>query len=402
MRPARSGVACASLVDVDLLKQVKQLERENASLRHAVLLLHEVSNLLHKSLEFEAACYAVLTGVTAGVGLGFNRAMLFLTSRADRAFLEGTMAVGPADEDEADRVWRQIEAGADDLPTLYQSGLAARDAHAAIDRRVRSLRIPVEGASMIAAALRAGKLVHGTPGGDDLDGLLDLETGVAAPLQGAEGVVGVLYADNRFTRKPSDPVIEQVFSLVADHAGRAVENARRFEREARAARTDALTGLGHHGALMERLAEAVDHSRATGQPLSLVMIDLDNFKSVNDRHGHLVGDALLAGLAGRLRSQLRGGEGAFRYGGEEFALVLPGASAAAADAIAERVRRAVADDPFAVSQEQSLRVTCSLGVVTLVPGMSVLELVDAADQALLDAKRAGKNRVVRSHLVRPH
>jgi diguanylate cyclase (GGDEF)-like protein len=374
--------------------RLEQLERENAALRHAVLLLHEVSNLLHGSLEVEAACYAVLTGVTAGVGLGFNRAMLFQTSRVDPSVLEGTMAVGPADRDEADRVWKRIEAGNHDLRTLYQAGLAAREAHAPIDRQVRALRLKVDSAALLTLAMKEGRLVLGAEGVGDLDGLLDLETGVAAPLKGAEGVVGVLYADNRFTQKRCSPEVAQVFGLVADHAGRAVENARRFEREARAARTDALTGLGHHGALMERLAVTVTESRTNGRPLSLVMIDLDNFKGVNDRLGHLAGDALLAGLSERLRAHLRASELAFRYGGEEFSLVLPGVDTAAATAIAERIRKAVADEPFVVADGQSLRVTCSLGVVRLRPEMSVLALVDAADQALLDAKRTGKNRVV--------
>jgi diguanylate cyclase (GGDEF)-like protein len=381
-------------------ERIEHLERENKALRDAVLLLHEVSNLLHGSLEVQAACYAVLTGVTAGVGLGFNRAMLFQSSRVDPAVLEGTMAVGPADEAEKDRVWKQIEAGQDDLRTLYQAGLRARDAHAPIDRQVRAVRLRADGGSLLSGAMREGRLVHGEASQDSLDGLLDLDTGIAAPLKGAEGVVGVLYADNRFTGQRCSPEVAQVFGLVADHAGRAVENARRFEREARAARTDALTGLGHHGALMERLAVAVAEARASGRPLSLVMIDLDSFKGVNDRLGHLAGDALLAALAERLRTHLRAGELAFRYGGEEFSLVLPGVDGAAANAIAERVRKAVADEPFTVADGQSLRVTCSLGVVQLGPGMSVLALVDAADQALLDAKRSGKNRVVNASRAR--
>lgn len=222
-----------------------------------MLLLHEVSNLLHGSLEVEAACYAVLTGVSAGVGLGFNRAMLFQISRVDPSVLEGTMAVGPADEVEADRVWREIEAGNDDLRTLYQAGLIARDAHAALDRQVRAVRVALDGRSLLARAMREGRLVHGHAGDDEVDGLLDVATGVAAPLKGH----GVLYADNRFTGRRCSPELAQVFGLVADHAGRAVENARRFEREARAARTDALTGLGHHGALMERRRRADPRGR---------------------------------------------------------------------------------------------------------------------------------------------
>lgn len=372
-------------------ERLEALERENAALRHAIVLLHEVSNLLHGSLEVEAACYAVLTGVTAGVGLGFNRAMLFEVDRADPKRLVGMMAVGPADEVEADRVWRAIERGQDSLPALYQSGLAARDAHAPLDRQVRTLRL--DDASILSTALGEGRLVEATEEDDDLDGLLHLSTGVAAPLKGANGMLGVLYADNRFTERKCSAEVAQIFALVADHAGRAVENARRFEREAQAARTDALTGLGHHGALMERLTGAVADARANEQPLSLVMIDLDNFKGVNDHFGHLAGDELLAALAARLKAHARTGSMAFRYGGEEFTLVLPGVDVVTATAIAERVRLAVADEPFIIGGTRRA-VTCSLGVAALSPGMTVHSFVDAADQALFRAKRSGKNRVV--------
>lgn len=285
--------------------RLEELERENAALRHAIVLLHEVSNLLHGSLEVEAACYAVLTGVTAGVGLGFNRAMLFEVDRENPSRLVGMMAVGPADEVEADRVWRAIERGQDSLPALYQSGLAARDAQAPLDRHVRALRLDVEDESILSTALCEGRLVEATEEDDDLDGLLHLGTGVAAPLKGVNGTLGVLYADNRFTERKCSAEVAQIFALVADHAGRAVENARRFEREAQAARTDALTGLGHHGALMERLTAAVVDARANEHPLSLVKIDLDNFKGVNDHFGHLAGDELLAALADRLKAHAR-------------------------------------------------------------------------------------------------
>lgn len=374
-------------------ERLEELERENAALRHAIVLLHEVSNLLHGSLEVEAACYAVLTGVTAGVGLGFNRAMLFEVDRENPSRLVGMMAVGPADEVEADRIWRAIERGQDSLPALYQSGLAARDAQAPLDRHTRALSLDVEDASILSTALREGRLVEATEDDGDLDGLLHLGTGVAAPLKGVNGTLGVLYADNRFTERKCSPEVAQIFALVADHAGRAVENARRFEREAQAARTDALTGLGHHGALMERLTAAVVDARANEHPLSLVMIDLDNFKGVNDHFGHLAGDELLAALAARLKAHTRTGSMAFRYGGEEFTLVLPGVDLVTASAIAERVRLAVADEPFIIDGTRR-SVTCSLGVAALSPGMTVHAFVDAADQALFRAKRSGKNRVV--------
>jgi diguanylate cyclase (GGDEF)-like protein len=350
-------------------ERLEALERENAALRHAIVLLHEVSNLLHGSLEVEAACYAVLTGVTAGVGLGFNRAMLFEVDRADPTRLVGMMAVGPADEVEADRVWRAIERGQDSLPALYQSGLAARDAHAPLDRQVRALKL--DDASVLSTALREGRLVETTEADDDLDGLLHLSTGIAAPLKGVNGTLGVLYADNRFTERKCSAEVAQIFALVADHAGRAVENARRFEREAKAARADALTGLGHHGALMERLTGAVADARANEHPLSLVMIDLDNFKGVNDHFGHLAGDELLAALAARLKARtLRTGSMAFRYGrrGVHPAFCPASTPRHREAAIAERVRLAVADEPFIIGRHATLQVTCSLGVVGALTG----------------------------------
>jgi diguanylate cyclase (GGDEF)-like protein len=180
--------------------------------------------------------------------------------------------------------------------------------------------------------------------------------------------------------------------MVADHAGRAIENARRFEEVARAARTDALTGLGHHGALMEALGEVV--AEANGGAVGLVMLDLDDFKQVNDRHGHLAGDAVLAEVAARLRREVRVGEQAYRYGGEEFAVLLPGADRRVAVAVGERVRRAIGGAPFALRGVGRLPLTCSVGVASLpADARDGRGLVAAADAALLRSKAAGKNRV---------
>jgi len=365
------------------------LARENAALRQAVDLLHRVSNLVRQSLELEPTCYALLTGVTAGVGLGLNRAMLFFVDESERELLRGVAAVGPADRDEADRIWKSIENDAPDLHELYQAGLRQRAEASALDRQVRALSVRADGDTPVALALRRATAVHGE-GSDDLRGLLHLPTAVAAPLRGAERVRGVLYADNRFTSRRLDPAAELVLSLIADQAGRAIEHAHEYEELARKARIDALTELEHHG----RMMEAVDAALATGNPVGLAMIDLDDFKRVNDRHGHLAGDALLAGLGRRLRAVLRAGESPFRYGGEEFAVLLPGVSHADLAGIGERLRRAVAGAPFPVDAERRLDVTCSVGLTLSEPEDDTERFVERADRALFDAKHAGKNRVV--------
>ncbi|MEO7330115.1 MAG: GGDEF domain-containing protein, partial [Minicystis sp.] len=133
---------------------------------------------------------------------------------------------------------------------------------------------------------------------------------------------------------------------------------------------------------------------STGRPLGLLMIDLDGFKTINDRYGHPAGDELLAGVAGRMRSVIRGGEGVYRYGGDEFAILLPGASRAGAALIAGRVLRAITQQPFSVGGGVAVRMSCSIGVASAPQDARGAEpLVEAADQALFEVKRAGKSAV---------
>lgn len=381
----------------DETQRTAQLEAENAALRRAITLLHHIANLSRESLELRPVCYATLTGVTAGVGLGFNRAMLFFAepttgAEAEPSRLRGVAAAGPVDLEQADRVWKSIEAEAPDLHTLYEAGVRVGDDPDALDHRVRDVVIEPGGSSRVARAFRGLEVLTGGDD-DDLGGLLDPHTAIAAPLRGRLGVHGVLYADNRFTGQAVDEITALVFGMVADHTARAIENARRYEDVARAARTDALTGLGHHGALMDALDIAVLEARHTGKPLSLAMIDLDGFKAVNDTYGHPLGDRLLVEVAERLRRAARVGS-VFRYGGEEFAVILPRAELEVAAAAAERLRVAVCERPFELGDGRTLRVSCSLGVSTLAAGRGVAELVQVADQALLEAKATGKNRVV--------
>jgi diguanylate cyclase (GGDEF)-like protein len=374
-------------------EQIVELGRENEELRRAISLLHQIAKLVRESLDLEATCYALLTGVTAGVGLGFNRAMLFFVDGEQHGQLRGQAAVGPADGEEADRVWRAIASAAPDLETLYDAGLEQRGSSGPLDRRVRTVTLNVDGDSPVALALRQGALVQGQ-GTDDLGGLLHLPTAVAAPMRGREVVRGVLYADNHFTECPVDPITALVFSLVADLAGRAIDSAYQYEQVARQARTDALTGLGHHGAMMEALIAAVAHAKAASEPLGVAMLDLDDFKTFNDTLGHLAGDALLAGVAARLRSHVRSGESIFRYGGEEFLVLLPRVGAEALLAAGERLRASVADRPFHYRADRTVSITTSVGVAALGDGIDdAKSLIEAADRALRRVKETGKNRV---------
>ncbi len=161
-----------------------------------------------------------------------------------------------------------------------------------------------------------------------------------------------------------------------------------------AALRDPLTRVYNRRFLDEHLAREVAFARRHGSPLSLILIDIDHFKEVNDTHGHLVGDAVLMGLAGAVSKQIRQEDFLARYGGEEFAVVCRGTTGVVAFAVADRLRMRVQTQAL-IPERPGLWVTFSAGVAAMpdpeLPGER--ELIDAADRALYRAKHGGRNRV---------
>jgi len=156
--------------------------------------------------------------------------------------------------------------------------------------------------------------------------------------------------------------------------------------------TDGLTSVNNKRYLVEILEREIPRALRHQRSLSLLMLDIDHFKSVNDTHGHLAGDAVLRDLANIARSRLRPDDMLARYGGEEFAIVLPETPLAGAIKAAEELRRLVETHPFAV-EDESIQVTVSIGAAELLPGMNVDALFKAADEMLYLAKNRGRNRV---------
>lgn len=155
---------------------------------------------------------------------------------------------------------------------------------------------------------------------------------------------------------------------------------------------DGLTGLLNRRALLEVVEAEAERAGRDERPLAVLLADLDRFKTINDTHGHLAGDAVLREAARRMKSVIRRYDGLGRYGGEEFLAVLPGSDGEAARAEAERVRQAVAAEPFSFG-DASVEVTCSIGVAWSTAPAGADALVRQADVALYVAKNRGRNRV---------
>lgn len=235
----------------------------------------------------------------------------------------------------------------------------------------------------------------------------DLRSIMAVPLVMRDVAIGVVYVDNRLARGLFGKDDVQILAALASHIGTALETARavQLEIERKAlesdlekafdqATTDALTGLRNRRFLETRLADELARAKRSRRPFSLILIDVDHFKKVNDTWGHLAGDRVLATVARIVAQSIRSTDLAARYGGEEFCILAPETDAEGARILAERIREEVAAREIDLPEGGSTRVTASFGVAEF--GVSAIDedgLFQAADDALYAAKESGRNQV---------
>ncbi|MBX9404226.1 GGDEF domain-containing protein [Pseudomonas baetica] len=171
-----------------------------------------------------------------------------------------------------------------------------------------------------------------------------------------------------------------------------MRNALLYRAATQSAMRDSLTGTGNRIAMDQTLQREIEMSRRHLQPLSVLMLDIDHFKRVNDSHGHSAGDDVLKAVAASIKGQLRNVDMVFRYGGEEFLILLSNTSREAAALVGERLRYAAQANEY-YADGQLIELTVSLGCSTLLPGESAESLLRRADSALYVAKREGRNRL---------
>jgi len=306
------------------------------------------------------------------------------TSAAGRLVIRGVLTAAARGRGRARDVG-SLELSAD-TPTLPEAG--APDPTAILSWYL---------AHAARGTLRAGGRLAEIPGhgrGFRVEDARSDGVDIVFPLLTAGGIIGAL------SIRLSGPAVEKIPSIeaVLEESAAHLALALREERSRERAKRDGLTGFLVRRYLLPDLSEAVGRARKGRRKgeraLSFLLLDVDHFKAVNDRYGHQTGDAVLREIARAARKSLRGGVKAYRYGGEEFAVVIPGASLPQALRAAERIRRAVERARFRSEAGEELPVTVSVGVAELdgVPGPE--ELISRADRALYAAKEAGRNRVI--------
>jgi diguanylate cyclase (GGDEF)-like protein len=234
---------------------------------------------------------------------------------------------------------------------------------------------------------RAISIAYQYPPG--LEGADVIHSGLAVPVRGEADAIGFVAV---YSRSPSHRFEEETIrelEELAKRAGPAIENARRFREARQLADLDALTGLHNRRYFHETLAREVARAHRYGRQLALIVLDLDDFKAINDRIGHLAGDAVLAETAERVRDIVRSADIPCRVGGDEFAVILPESTASDADLLYHRLHGAVSSRPVG----QAGRLQLSAGVAELQADDDPTTFFERADEALYRAKELGKGQV---------
>ena len=383
--------------------ELAKLQEELKKTRQELLLLYEIGNLIRTTLYLDEVIYLILSAVTSREGMAFNRAILFMVDDSGTT-LEGKMGIGPKQPETSKQVWKMIEEHKITLESLldvyHKTG---KNIDPELNEVVRQIRMPIENQFGILAKT----VIYDTPclvAKEDAKHelcdpkLLELEIGQFAvfPLRGKNNVIGVLLIDNVTTKKELTGTDVRTVMMLANHAGLALENAKIFGEMIVTSQQDSLTKLWNHGYFQNLLRDSLKDAKGSKKPLSLVIFDVDDFKTYNDTYGHQAGDAALRFISQAAKTVMRRMDTLVRYGGEEFAAVLPGTNKEEALRLAERLRETIQKETASSNSGGPMHqpLTISVGVSVFPNDAEDKEkLIFCADGALYEAKRSGKNKV---------
>lgn len=387
-----------------IITDIGTLQGKLARANRDLAVLYEISNAMRTTLDLDHILYIILTCVTAHTGLGFNRGILFLVNHKERC-LEPQMAIGPDSGEHAQKIWQYISDVKPHLEDLIkEENVVANIQQSSLLQAVKTLKIPLDhnNPSPLARAYHEGMPLHITPekisqyNEDSFLQKFRTSELVIMPLKAKNKVNGLIVADNLFTKKAITQDDLRLFMMLANQAGLAIENASLYELVRHQSHTDSITNLWNHGFFQDQLSKEVKSAHANHHVLSLLILDIDDFKKLNDTCGHHNGDIVLREIANILKDSSRENDYACRYGGEEFAIILTQTTKEQGMVIAERIREKVAGHTFRLSADaggQKVHVTVSIGLGTFPEDAQTKEeLVAKADKAMYIAKFSGKNR----------
>ena len=365
------------------------------------------------------ACLLVLLAVLAGLARRSGRradervgtVMQALETRMDELAQELAGAVARAEEESRRSRFLGDIAGSIDLDDVLARTLEAAAGLAGVDAALVRLD-PQEGPPIVAtlglAAEQAERqAISGPPDGrpvrsveityryteaEEEQGDALVRAGLAVPLADEAGPLGYLGV---FTHEPERRFGGEDVHQLEEIAGRAaptIENARRFREARQLADLDALSGLHNRRYFHETLARDVARAQRYGRRLALIVFDLDDFKDINDRVGHLAGDAVLAEASERMRDAIRSADVVCRVGGDEFAVIMPESGLEHADQLFARIQATISERPIGSAG----RVRISAGITELKAEDDSISLFERADDALYRAKERGKGQSVKA------
>ncbi len=393
----------------NVLNNPKNLEEQLSRITRHLTIIYDLSNAMRTTLELNHILYIILTGVTSHIGLGFNRAVLFLINKKDR-ILEGKMGIGPESGEHADQIWRYINTANQDLEDLITAYKIQRESPSSFYQAMTKIKLPL---NKEQGGLLAGVYFTGTPlilrneelhqhNNDPFLHTFKTDELVIMPLKAKDKVNGLIVADNPYTKKPITEDDLKLFTMLANQAGLAIENSQLFEMVVHKSHTDSLTSLWNHGFFQDTLLNEIEKTKKEQTPLSLAMVDIDNFKKLNDTSGHHFGDKILMQLAQIVKESSRENDYVCRYGGEEFSMILSKTNKDQAFLLAERLREKISQHPFLDAAEQPLKLTVSIGIAEFPKDAhSKEELIQLADKAMYTAKFVGKNTTYLTNLENP-
>jgi diguanylate cyclase (GGDEF)-like protein len=365
------------LQDRSIRAQIEELSERNRERAETLNQILEISNDLKRNRTLDDLFQSIASAVAKS--LGFQAVVLSLYDREQNVFL-------PRAHFGLEDRWPQMlgkSVPAQEITRHWTDRYRVSKSY-----HVRERPGPASGISGVAAS---GRVLAAGDDGWRPDEVLWI------PLYSEDRLLGCLSVEEPHNGK--SPTLETIRSLeiFANQAVTAIESARSYDEAREQSIRDSLTGAYNHRHFQEVLQRELGRAERLGRPLTVLMLDIDDFKSINDRFGHPVGDAILQGIVAEIRNEVRGDMDLLaRYGGDEFAVVLPETPPSEAVLVAERVRRRVDERLFRMPDSgQMLRATVSIGVATYPDDAGEkADLVEKADAALYRAKRGGKNAVV--------